>query len=331
MKTLSVRQPWAELIVQGRKSLELRSWTAKYRGPLAIHASQTVERDACRDHGLDPDRVTTGAVIGVVDLVSVDLLDAAAYEQRAGEHLSDAPWAGEPLFGWRLANPRALREPISVRGRMALFDVALDDPGEGSPSEIVATDSPATDSPVTGPPAAIQAGADPPRGPARPMAGALRSETPSLAHFELRVLPEAGGAYRLALVQRRVEPPAEQRGVYDRNPPPMDRVADLGGPGLRAVADQVMTALRRNGYKPTDLSAARREPFVLSEETGVRLSLLFMAIRPITKMERIEAIARGVSAMTGEEAYYWYAKCTSGSAASRAQQALRVLLAEERP
>jgi hypothetical protein len=36
-----------------------------------------------------------------------------------------------------------------------------------------------------------------------------------------------------------------------------------------------------------------------------------------------------IRAMTSEEAYYWYAKCTGGPAAERAQKALRVLLADE--
>jgi len=99
MKTLSIRQPWAELIIQGRKTLELRTWTVKYRGPLAIHASQTVEREACLAHGLDPDQVTTGAVIGVADLVEIIELDAASYAARSAEHLDDGPWTGGPLYG----------------------------------------------------------------------------------------------------------------------------------------------------------------------------------------------------------------------------------------
>ncbi len=72
MKALSIRQPWADLILRGRKTLELRTWTVKYRGPLAIHASQTVERQTCLAHGLDPDLVTTGAVIGIVDLATIE-------------------------------------------------------------------------------------------------------------------------------------------------------------------------------------------------------------------------------------------------------------------
>ena len=106
MKTLSIRQPWADLIIQGRKTLELRTWTVKYRGPLAIHASQTVERGACLAHGLDPDLVTTGAVIGIVDLAAIKELDAPAYVARQTEHLADNAWDGGPLYGWQLANPR---------------------------------------------------------------------------------------------------------------------------------------------------------------------------------------------------------------------------------
>jgi hypothetical protein len=109
----------------------------------------------------------------------------------------------------------------------------------------------------------------------------------------------------------------------------LQRVVEVSGSMLRAVADHVLEALRRAGYKATDLSAGRREPFLPSEEAGVRLGLLFLAIKPITKMNRVEAISQGLRAMTSEEAYYWYSKCTAGPTAERAQKALRMLLAEE--
>src|SRR5687767_9624159 len=38
---LSVRQPWAELIVAGRKRVENRTWKTNHRGLLGIHASAT--------------------------------------------------------------------------------------------------------------------------------------------------------------------------------------------------------------------------------------------------------------------------------------------------
>ena len=318
MKTLSIRQPWADLIIQGRKTLELRTWTVKYHGPLAIHASQTVERQTCLAHGLDPVQVTIGAVIGVVDLAAIEELDAPAYAARQTEHLADNAWDGGPLYGWRLTNPRALTEPMPLRGRMGLFETTIADPGLGLKSEAEAG------SPLQ---------ADSARGHSG-LAQRPGNQVQTARPFELRLLPvPAAGpgepAYRLALYQRSVEPPPDQKGLYEPEPPATRKVAELGGSTLRAVADHVMEALRANGYKPTELGAGRREPFALAEETGVRLGLLFLAIRPITKVERIEVIAQGIRAMTSEEVYYWYSKCTGGPAAERAQRALRVLLAEE--
>lgn len=39
MKALSIRQPWAWLIVNGYKDIENRNWDTKYRGQVLIHAS----------------------------------------------------------------------------------------------------------------------------------------------------------------------------------------------------------------------------------------------------------------------------------------------------
>lgn len=38
IKALTIRQPWAQLIALGVKTIETRSWSTRYRGPLAIHA-----------------------------------------------------------------------------------------------------------------------------------------------------------------------------------------------------------------------------------------------------------------------------------------------------
>ena len=44
MKALSIRQPWAWLIVNGYKDVENRDWTTKFRGELLIHASGTMSQ-----------------------------------------------------------------------------------------------------------------------------------------------------------------------------------------------------------------------------------------------------------------------------------------------
>ena len=44
MKALSIRQPWASLIVAGIKDIENRSWVTNYRGKLLIHAAQKFDK-----------------------------------------------------------------------------------------------------------------------------------------------------------------------------------------------------------------------------------------------------------------------------------------------
>lgn len=51
MRVLSVRQPWAWLIVNGWKNIENREWPTRVRGRILIHAGKTMTRgdyDACR-------------------------------------------------------------------------------------------------------------------------------------------------------------------------------------------------------------------------------------------------------------------------------------------
>lgn len=42
MKVLTLHQPWASLVALGVKTIETRSWSTAYRGPLAIHAAATM-------------------------------------------------------------------------------------------------------------------------------------------------------------------------------------------------------------------------------------------------------------------------------------------------
>lgn len=45
MKALSIRQPWAWLIVNGHKDIENRTWHTRFRGPVLIHAGKGMTRD----------------------------------------------------------------------------------------------------------------------------------------------------------------------------------------------------------------------------------------------------------------------------------------------
>lgn len=44
IKALSIRQPWAWLIVEGFKDIENRTWPTHFRGRVLIHAGKTMTR-----------------------------------------------------------------------------------------------------------------------------------------------------------------------------------------------------------------------------------------------------------------------------------------------
>lgn len=69
MKALSIKQPWATLIANGIKTLEVRSWKVNYRGPLVIVSSKQPNRIALEEHGLE--NAPNGVTIALVDLFNV--------------------------------------------------------------------------------------------------------------------------------------------------------------------------------------------------------------------------------------------------------------------
>jgi hypothetical protein len=123
MKAISLYQPWAGWVVEGRKTLELRSWETRYRGPLLIHASRTVHKAACRAYGIDPGTLPDGALVGAVEVVDIVWIDEKAFGARKMEHLASG-YFEPPLYGWVLANPLAFAESVPWRGRPGLFYVA---------------------------------------------------------------------------------------------------------------------------------------------------------------------------------------------------------------
>jgi hypothetical protein len=111
-KVLTVRQPWAHLIIAGIKPIENRVWQTSYRGTILIHAGQSYDRwpDLEREFEIDPKRLVYGAVIGSVELIDI-----------VTEHPS--PFFFGP-YGWVLQSPRPI-DPVPLRGQLRLFNAQL--------------------------------------------------------------------------------------------------------------------------------------------------------------------------------------------------------------
>lgn len=115
---ISIRQPWAELVVSGRKRMEIRTWIDPYRGPLWVHASRTVDEPANAFFALGPP--FTGGYIGMVDLIDIVPLDEALWDTWRDLHCVPGliPHGGYALV---FANPRRLTRPIPAPGQLKIF------------------------------------------------------------------------------------------------------------------------------------------------------------------------------------------------------------------
>jgi len=124
MKALSIRQPWASLIISGAKDIENRAWNTSFRGRILVHAGKVRPTDALlatvrESYGVViPDNLPLGGIIGSVDVVEV-----------VTEHPSR--WFNGP-YGFVLSNPRQMTL-VPYSGRLKLFDIDLPPTTDFSP------------------------------------------------------------------------------------------------------------------------------------------------------------------------------------------------------
>ena len=142
--------------------------------------------------------------------------------------------------------------------------------------------------------------------------------------FELRVVADQPQEYGLSLYRMPARGENENGSGHDWR-----QVAFIHGTPMRAVMDQILTAIKHAGYRPSELSRGRKVPFLLSEEVGVRLGLLMLAVKPLRKSSRMTDISEQIQSMASEEAYYWFSKATDHQVGRRSQKAMRILLAKE--
>jgi hypothetical protein len=122
MKALSIKQPWAWLIVRGWKDVENRKWKTNYRGPLLIHSSKNWDiKELERANKLiKPTKLTDnikhykfGEIIGVVELYDC----VEEYESK---------WFEGP-YGFLLRNHTQFETSIPYKGMLGLFNVKNED------------------------------------------------------------------------------------------------------------------------------------------------------------------------------------------------------------
>lgn len=104
MKALSVKQPWANLIAAGEKTIETRTWATDYRGKLLIVSSKK------------PPIEPAGCAVAIATLVDSRPMTVAD-EDAAGCRIYPRAVA------WVFEDVQPV-QPFPVRGQLGIYEVA---------------------------------------------------------------------------------------------------------------------------------------------------------------------------------------------------------------
>ncbi len=122
MKCLSVSQPFANLIVQGKKTIELRKWNTNFRGEFFVHAPLKIRTKDCKRLKINEELVT-GAIIGKVELIDVKKYNSKKEIISDKKfHFADKEFQNS-IYGFLLNNPKFFRVPIPCKGKLGFFEI----------------------------------------------------------------------------------------------------------------------------------------------------------------------------------------------------------------
>lgn len=117
MKTLSVMQPWASLLAEGIKPIELRSWSTRYRGQILIRASRNSPARWEDDNGRRV-KLPTECLLFVGQLIDVRPMQPVDRVPAMSSYWNDEnSWVIQPLYYVR---------PTPAAGKLKLYETSTE-------------------------------------------------------------------------------------------------------------------------------------------------------------------------------------------------------------
>lgn len=123
MRVITIRQPFASLILAGVKRYETRTWPTSYTGPLGIHAAiappKACYRDIVRQQlGCSLEELPRGQILGTAELY--ECLECGLFSPSLLER-SIGFWDDPNNFAWCLVQPHLFVQPIPCPGRLGFW------------------------------------------------------------------------------------------------------------------------------------------------------------------------------------------------------------------
>ena len=127
VKVLTIKEPWATLIIEGYKCYEFRSWKTNYRGKILIHAGLNLEKDMLERFKDYPIQCSKGIIIGEATLVDCILVN---------EELNQKLIEMDPIvygrsnhvenYAWKLEDVKKYDHPIPAKGKLGLWNYEIE-------------------------------------------------------------------------------------------------------------------------------------------------------------------------------------------------------------
>ena len=123
MKVLTIKEPWASLIINGYKEYEFRSFKTNYRGKILIHAGLTLEKNNAikfNNYNLDYGH---GEIIGEAYITDCILVtDEFENELYNINPLVYGKSKRARKYAWKLDNVIMYEKRIPYKGKLGLWN-----------------------------------------------------------------------------------------------------------------------------------------------------------------------------------------------------------------
>jgi len=122
MKVVTIKQPFASLIMCGYKKYEFRSWKTKYRGEIYIHAGKGINKsrmELVEEYNLD---YPNGYIIAKANLVDCILVDKQMNELLKKENPKVYSHNYEGHYAWVLEDIKPLENKIQAKGSLSIWN-----------------------------------------------------------------------------------------------------------------------------------------------------------------------------------------------------------------
>jgi hypothetical protein len=125
MKVLTIRQPWATLIMLGVKKYEFRSWNTKFRGEFLIHAGKGIDKEALNrlSKYLPDEKLPQGKIIGKATLTDCIAMNEEFAKELANENNDIyTTHSFSRNYAFKLENIEKFEKPIDAKGQLGFWN-----------------------------------------------------------------------------------------------------------------------------------------------------------------------------------------------------------------